>query len=801
MALDYDVPEDKRALYWLGDQLIEWRNPVMVLVLIVTGLFAYWTFQLRLVTSFGDLVPQSHEFVKIHNKYSGTFGGANNIVVMYSVEDGTIFTKEHLTAIFKMTEGMDTVYGVNHNQIESIGHRTVRHLKVAAGGTLRAEPVMLRAPQGQDEVDETRRIVHNAENVYGLIVSLDDKSALIRANFIEGRLDYQRIFDDVNSKVIDPFKKDGVEIYAAGEPRLYGWVYKYSGDVFFILVVTYCIEWVLRWMYFHDWRGSLRPTLTGIIAAFWGLGFIHLIGLALDPLMLVMPFLITARAVSHAIQMHDRYYEEFEKCGWHKRRAIVAAFAELFVPTFSGITTDAFGVLVIILVPVVMLQKLAITASWWILAITVSEMLLNPIVYYYLKPPEPELVVLRERGAFRRWIERFTHVLLSPAGKTTTLVFWAALTLVGVFFMRGLTIGDPTSASPLLFENSPYNVSHTKIQESFGGVEPLIVVSEGYDKDAMKDPQVLRTMEKFQRQLERDPDIGYSFSLADIIRAVNRVFHELEPKWAVIPDSWTDIGGLFFIFFSGSPPTETAKYVDPSYTTAHVTFFAKNHQGDNIRRIIQRCKNFIAENPMEKASFKLAGGLIGVLAAANEELVRNDILMNFLGFFTIWIILLFTYRSFVCGLYILGPLIASNILVNAYMAVNNIGVNIHTLPLVTVGVGFGVDYGLYIISRIIEEIQVKGDLDHAVREALVTSGKAVTFTAVTMIVSTAFWITSNIRFNAEMGLLLAIWMSVSYVGSQTLLPVLVAVFKPKFITREANTKAPKPALAAAARQA
>ncbi len=801
MALDYEVPEDKRALYWLGDQLIEWRNPVMVLVLIVTGLFAYWTFQLRLVTSFGDLLPQSHEFVKIHNKYSGTFGGANNIVVMYSVEDGTIFTKEHLTAIFKMTEGMDTVYGVNHNQIESIGHRTVRHLKVAAGGTLRAEPVMLRAPQGQDEVDETRRIVHNAENVYGLIVSLDDKSALIRANFIEGRLDYKRIFEDVNAKVIEPFEKDGVEIYAAGEPRLYGWVYKYSGDVFFILVVTYCIEWVLRWMYFHDWRGALRPTLTGIIAAFWGLGFIYLIGLALDPLMLVMPFLITARAVSHAIQMHDRYYEEFEKSGWHKRRAIVAAFAELFVPTFSGITTDAFGVLVIILVPVVMLQKLAITASWWILAITVSEMLLNPIVYYYLKPPEPELVVLRERGAFRKWIESFTHVLLSPAGKTTVLAFWAAVTLVGVFFMRGLTIGDPTSASPLLFESSPYNVSHTKIQESFGGVEPLIVVSEGYDKDAMKDPQVLRTMEKFQRELERDSDIGYSFSLADIIRAVNRVFHELEPKWAVIPDSWTDIGGLFFIFFSGSPPTETAKYVDPSYTTAHVTFFAKNHQGDNIRRIIARCKNFIAANPMEKASFKLAGGLIGVLAAANEELVRNDILMNFLGFFTIWVILLFTYRSFVCGLYILGPLIASNILVNAYMAVNNIGVNIHTLPLVTVGVGFGVDYGLYIISRIIEEIQVKGDLDASVREALVTSGKAVTFTAVTMIVSTAFWITSNIRFNAEMGLLLAIWMGVSYVGSQTLLPVLVAVFKPKFITREANSKAAKPALATAARQA
>ncbi|HEY2388173.1 MAG TPA: MMPL family transporter [Candidatus Binatia bacterium] len=786
MALDYDVPEDKRALYWLGDKLIEFRNPVMIVVIVVTAMFAYWAMQLQLVTSFGDLLPQSHEFVKVHNKYSGTFGGANNIVVMYQVKDGTIFTQKDLSNVFKMTEAMDTVYGVNHNQIESIGHRTVRHLRVAAGGTLRAEPVMLRAPQSQEEVDSIRRIVHNAENVYGLIVSLDDKSALIRANFIEGRLDYRRIFDEVNNKVVDPYNGGNVTIYVAGEPRLYGWVYNYAGDVFWILVVTYCIEWVLRWMYFHDWRGALRPTLTGLIAAFWGMGFIHLIGLALDPLMLVMPFLITARAVSHAIQMHDRYYEEFERCGWNKRRAIVAAFAELFVPTFSGVITDALGVLVIILVPVIMLQKLAITASWWILAITVSEMLLNPIVYFYLKPPEPELVILRERGWFRKQIERFTHILMSSAGRALTLGGWTIAVLIGLYFMRGLTIGDPTAASPLLFSNSPYNVSHTQIQDSFGGVEPLIVVAEGYDKDAMKDPQVLRTMEKFQRTLERDPAIGYSFSLADIIRAVNRVFHELEPKWGVIPDSWTDIGGLFFIFFSGSPPTETAKYVDPSYTTAHVTFFARNHQGDNIRRIIARCRTFIKENPMDKASFKLAGGLIGVLAAANEELVRNDILMNFLGFFTIWIILLFTYRSFTCGLYLLGPLIASNIIVNAYMAVQGIGVNIHTLPLVTVGVGFGIDYGLYIVSRIIEEIRVRGDLVESTREALVTSGKAVTFTAVTMIVSTAFWTSSNIRFNAEMGLLLAIWMGISYVGSQTLLPILILTFKPKFIMKEAH---------------
>jgi predicted RND superfamily exporter protein len=223
--------------------------------------------------------------------------------------------------------------------------------------------------------------------------------------------------------------------------------------------------------------------------------------------------------------------------------------------------------------------------------------------------------------------------------------------------------------------------------------------------------------------------------------------------------------------------------------------FAINKQTANKTLVdwkLQRNGSVVEETVVApwKASFKLAGGLIGTLAAANEELVKNDFMMNFLGFFTMWMIMLFTYRSFAAGLYLLAPLALSNIMVNAYMAVNGIGVNIHTLPLVTVGLGFGIDYGLYIVSRTIEEIRVRGDLRDSMREALETSGKAVTFTAVTMVISTVFWTTSNIRFNAEMGLLLAIWMAISYVGSQTLTPVLIVLLKPRFIMREAN-RAPK----------
>src|ERR1043166_8602950 len=199
--------QDKRALYWLGERLIDYRHPLMIVVVLITAYFAYLSFQLKLETSFGDLLPQSHPFVQIHNKYAGTFGGANNIQLMVEGKEGNIFTVSTLDRIYKITEEMDKVYGVNHNQIESIGHRTTRYLRAQAGGFLRAEPVMIQMPKSTEDAANIKRIVHNTESIYGIIVSLDDHAALVRANFIEGRLDHRRTFTEINERVIAPFEK------------------------------------------------------------------------------------------------------------------------------------------------------------------------------------------------------------------------------------------------------------------------------------------------------------------------------------------------------------------------------------------------------------------------------------------------------------------------------------------------------------------------------------------------------------------------------------------------------------------
>jgi len=771
------------ALRRLGEKLIDWQRPILLFIGALTVFLGDRALQLKMVSRFDDLLPLNHPFIETHRQYKNQYGGANTVMVMLEVSEGSIFTVETLRKIHDVTRALEQIPGISPGRIDSIAHASTRFIRVTAGGTIETPPVMRDPPEDEEGARAIERIVHENETLHGVLVSLDDKAALVRGYFLEQALDYGKIFDALDHTIVRPFSDAGHRVSVAGEPMLYGWVYNYAGEVWWIFLVGVVILWLLLLAYFRDWRGALRPTITGIVSALWGLGFMDLCGFTLDPLALVIPFFITARAVSHSVQMHDRYYEEYKRNGWQKREAIVDAFAGLFWPTLAGIVTDALGMLVIYMVEVPILQTIAISASLWVMSVAVSELLLNPIVYSYLSPPRREVVEARERGLFRNIVEGAALRVTGRRGRFVVVAGWGLALLLAATQWRHLIVGDPEAASPLLWADSPYNQAHARIQQKFGGIEPLIVIVEGADKEALKDPQVERTIEAFQRTLERDPDVGYSFSLVDIVRAMNSGIHDLHPRWGFLPHDWHEIGSLLFFFFSGSSPTEIQRFVAPDYSNSAITVYCRNHRGETVRRIIDEARRFIADHPMEHAQFRLAGGLVGVTAGANEEILTNDLLMNLLSFGTIFLVVLFTYRSLAADLLLMVSLVVANGLVNAYIGLKGFGINLQSLPVVTVGVGFGIDYGLYIVSRAIEEFRDAGEVEEAVRRAVATAGKGVAFTAMALCSATLLWAFSSVRFNSEMGILLAIWMGVSFLASVTLLPALLVILKPGFLGR------------------
>ena len=772
--------------YRFGEWILRRRFIVLGVVGALTAFFGYFAAQTQLVTSFGELLPQNHPFIQVAHKYDQYFGSVNNVTVMIEAKEGTIYNRAIIGKIVQMTRDMDLVYGIQHGSVRSIASSS--YFRPLAGGVILNTPVLPNGdiPKTAGELEELESNVHkNPGVIFGRFVSLDDKAAVIEGSFLETRLDYTRIFDEIRKIVVAPERDASVHIYYGGQPILYGWVYHYTPEFLWIFVATVLAVWMLLYLYFQDWRGALRPTISGVICAIWGLGFIRLLGFGLDPLVLVIPFLITARAVSHSVQMHDRYYEEFYRLR-DKERAILSSFSELFVPSLSGILTDAFGVLVILLVPVLFLQRLAITASFWIAAIIVSELILNPIVYYYLDPPRIEVIERREHGLFKRMLQSIARPMLERSGRIATFAATIVVIALCAFFWSGLKVGDPSSESPILWPNSAYNRSMAAIQSEFGAIEQFVVVAELAKRDSLNNPKLYHVMDEYERYMERDPAVGRTFSVADLLSNGGSALREFQPKWNVLPTTVRGTGQLLGGLLAGASPDSTAYIITPRRDATQMTVYSKDREGENVQRIVLRTQRFFDEprHRVPGVTFSLAAGIIGELAAANQEIIDNDLLLNILAFATIYIIILITYRSFMAGLYLLFPLALANAAINAYMGAHNIGININTLPVVTVGVGFGIDYSIYIVSRIIEGLALGWDLKGSTYTALITSGKAVAFTALTLVASVLFWYWSSIRFDAEMGMLLAVWMFVSMLGAMTILPVLIVTFEPAFIRRE-----------------
>ena len=185
--------------------------------------------------------------------------------------------------------------------------------------------------------------------------------------------------------------------------------------------------------------------------------------------------------------------------------------------------------------------------------------------------------------------------------------------------------------------------------------------------------------------------------------------------------------------------------------------------------------------------FVLAGGVLGTLAAVNEEVERSHLANISLILVVIFLLHSATYRSIPSGAIILLQLSTATLLSLAFMAVRGVGLNINTLPVQAVGVGIGVDYAIYIVDRIRQEVaNTDGDIDEAIRRAIRTTGMAVTFTATTVVGGIFFWTFSNLRFQAEMARLLTVLMAINMLGAITIVPAFYSILRPRAATPAAR---------------
>jgi predicted RND superfamily exporter protein len=447
----------------------------------------------------------------------------------------------------------------------------------------------------KETVDTLPDRIHQNKQVFGRLVSIDDNAALVVAGFLEGRLDYEAVFTRIREIQAELEADGSVQIHLTGQPVLLGWTFFYATEIILILGLSLLILVVLLGIYFRHWYGIVMPFSGAVVSAIWGLGFISIMGYQLEPLVLVIPMLITARAVSHSVQFVERFYEEYQRLR-DKHEAVISSMAELLLPGTLAIITDAFGIFVIGVSSIALMKKVALFGAFWALSIAVTEMLLNRLMIAYF--PAPKSFDHYTPAPVLRFLDGIANLATGKRSSKVILAIWAVIVVLCASVALKVKVGESRPGTPILYEDSEFNNSARLISSKFFGADDLMVIVETEQQGGIHRPEVMNEIEGFQRYMEQDAKVGGSLSIVDFLKQINRTFHNGDPRWFATPPTDIEIGGLLYLYEAGSPdPRLLDPYRDQEAQNAAVRIFYADHQGDTIRHAIERAERYIEERP------------------------------------------------------------------------------------------------------------------------------------------------------------------------------------------------------------
>ena len=761
--------------YWIFSN----RKVLLIVFVLITILLGAMASQLRVQAAFTKMIPLKHPYMATFLQYQADFGGANKVLVALNNKKGTIYDKGFMENLRKVTEEVFFVKGVERSSVTSLFTPNVRYNEVVEDG-FRGGNIVSADFAGTPEQLEA---VHNnllKSDWMGRIVSNDQTSAMVVATLMENdpetgqRLDLQEVAKKLE-EIRGKYENDNTGVYIIGFAKSVGDIAEGAAGVLVFFGVAFVITALLLFWY----SGSLMITSLALICAIvpviWLLGLLPVFGLGLDPMSILVPFLIFSIAVSHAVQMTNAWKLET----LHGRDGVAAStlsFQKLFIPGAMALLANALGFMVIAFVEIEIVRELAFTATIGVTVMIITNKMLLPILlsYYKFKPEQAKKLSGKETAG--DWLWERLGFLATKKYAWIPILIGLALLAFGISQARHLHVGDLGKGVPELRPDSRYNQDVAFITGHYAiGVDLLQIIAEAKPADENDSPcvnrEVMERMEDFEFQMRQVEGVATVRGLSGFVQTMTQSFAETFSKWRMLPESKAQIAqGVGYAGRLGN------EFMNSRCTAMPVSIYTTDHQATTIEHIVDKIKAFKESGgDTDRITFRLASGNVGVMAATNEAVHAADKWVNLALFASVMALCLLTFRSFPITLCVVLPLALVTVLCNALMAMLGIGVKVNTLPVVALGVGVGVDYGIYLFERMKHEMEDNGlTLQQSFIEALKQRGTASIFTAATMTISVATWMFSALKFQADMGILLAFMFLVNAFGAILLLPALAA---------------------------
>ncbi len=781
--------------------LTQHRLGTLVVALIVTLIFGVGIFRIQGKVFLEDMLPHEHPFLKIIATFADDFGtGGSWTGILVESKDGDIFNTETLDKVLRIDSEVSGLPETFRTLTFSLGSRSAQVAKVSGTGDIGFDPVLFPdAPTTPEEIAALKGNVYS-NSAMRQIISAGGEATIIQTEF-KPDVTYDQAFLLLN-QLADKYSDEHTQIRAVGFPVLMGWIYSYGPQIINVMAVSTGLIVVLLFLIFRNFVGMAAPVSFGLISTIMGLGYIGWTGINFSPLLYVLAFLVGSRVVSHAVQITHRYMEEYAEHGT-RETACYETMRRMIIPNWAGVSTDGMGFLILILVKIALMQQVAILMSFWMFTVALCGPL-TPIICSFmpLGKAAAEYTEKSERlSPLGRLCQGAAAFSISGFGKYVVIAICGCGFLFSAWQAGGLKIGDPTPGSSLFFPDHPFNQTVGYVNNAFGtSSDDLILYYSGKEENAVYDPAVLQTLALFDRHMrEALPDIYKSSdSFINVMTTINGLFRDGDVIFEELPYRQEEVNTLIGLARGNVQVSVQRLYFDSKMQKTKLTIFFTDHTSDNLKRIHAAAKEFFVNTPqkIDSGEFLLAGGAVGMEIAINEEMKRTHTMVDLMVLGTIFIICGLFYRSVLAGIMLTAPLILGNLVAFCYMSMNGIGLSINTLPVAAVGVGVGVDFAIYIYNRCMEEfdaLEIDEESLHlatdpevwknVILKAVLTSGKAVFFTGLTMVLPILSWLVlSDLKFQAQMGMFLAMILTTNVVLAMTLHPLMLYVIKPRFIS-------------------
>jgi predicted RND superfamily exporter protein len=749
------------------------RKVLLVVFGILTVLFAASASRLTVDAGFAKMVPLEHPYMKVYRDYEKVFGGANRVAIAIVQKDGDIFNKEYMAKLKAITDDVFLLNGVDRPSVKSLFTPNTRFIEVIEEGFAGGN-VIPATFQGTDaDLKQVRSNVQKSSEI-GRTVATDFTGALVVAGLLEvdpqtgKRLNYFEVAGKLEA-LRQKYEGPNHSVHIIGFAKAVGDIREGARGVLTFFGIAFVITTALMYFFVKDWKLTGVALVVAMMPVLWLLGTLPILGYGIDPLSILVPFLIFSIGVSHAVQMSKTWEREVVS-GTDSLTAAKRAFARLFIPGTFALLTNVLGFAVIMLIPIDIVRELGITASLGVAWMIVTNKMLLPILLSHLQISKHAASkdAFQESRVERIWAAASGCV---EKGKATAIVAISLVVLaVGLIGAHDLRVGDYGIGVPELRPESRYNKDNAKIIEKFAmGTNTLGVVAQTKGvQGACTNYELMSVIEKFDWFMQNAPGTQSVISLPGLAKGVNAGFNEGNVKWRQLPRDPQ-------VMAQSVTPIDTATgLLNPDCSAMQVLIFTTDQQGETIASLVANVKDFAAKNNSDKLEFKLATNNMGVTAATNEAVDSARWEMNFAIFGALMVMCMITFRSLRATLCILLPLALVSVLCEALMPLLGIGLKVSTLPVIALGVGVGVDYGIYLYDRIEVHLEEGKSLAQAFFEALKERGTAMVFTAVTMTLGVGTWAMSALKFQADMGILLAFMFFLNMLGAIFLLPALAA---------------------------